>query len=162
MAEIGKKSRPRVLAISSGGGHWIQLLRVRPAFVDCDVVYATVADGYATDVEGSRFETVPNGNLWSVWSLLRSAVGVAWLLMRLRPDVIITTGAAPGCFAVMFGKLMGARTLWLDSMANAGGLSMSGRKSRRFTDLCLTQWKHLAGDGGPDFRGAVFNCSCKS
>jgi UDP-N-acetylglucosamine:LPS N-acetylglucosamine transferase len=157
-----KNSSPKVLAISSGGGHWIQLMRIRPAFAASDVVYATVAEAYADDVDGCRFEIVPNGNIWSAWGLLRSALGVAWLLLRLRPDVVVTTGAAPGYFAVMFGRLLGSRTLWLDSMANAGGLSMSGRKARRFTDLFLTQWRHLEGDGGPDFRGAVFNSSCSS
>lgn len=157
MDEVKQNARPKVLAISSGGGHWIQLLRIRPAFSSCEVVYATVADAYAADVDGCRFETVPNGNLWSLWGLLSSAFGVAWLLLRLRPDVVVTTGAAPGFFAVMFGRILGARTLWLDSMANAGGLSMSGLKARRFSDLCLTQWRHLAGEGGPDFRGSVFN-----
>ncbi len=41
---------PKVLAISSGGGHWVQLLRLRPAFAGCDVTYATVRDGYRADV----------------------------------------------------------------------------------------------------------------
>lgn len=160
MAKI--KSAPKVLAISSGGGHWIQLMRIRPAFAASDVVYATVADAYAADVDGYSFVTVPNGNIWSAWGLLRSALGVAWLMLRLRPDVVVTTGAAPGYFAVVFGRLIGARTLWLDSMANAEGLSMSGRRARKFADLCLTQWRHLSGDGGPDFRGAVFNSGCGS
>lgn len=159
MKAIENKKRPKLLAISSGGGHWIQLLRIRAAFDGCDVTYATVDDGYATDVEHCRFVRIPNGNLWSVWSLMRSAFGVGFLIMKLRPDVVVTTGAAPGYFAVMFGKLLGARTVWLDSMANAGSLSASGRKAMKFSDLCLTQWRHLTGDDGPHFRGAVFNSS---
>lgn len=159
MKGIENEIKPRLLAISSGGGHWIQLLRIRAAFDRCDVIYATVDDGYAADVEHCRFVRIPNGNLWSPWSLMRSAFGVGILLVRLRPDVIVTTGAAPGYFAVMFGKLIGARTVWLDSMANAGGLSASGRKAMRFSDLCLTQWRHLTTDDGPYFRGTVFNSS---
>lgn len=154
-----KEKRPKLLAISSGGGHWIQLLRIRAAFDGCDVTYATVDDGYAADVEHCGFVRIPNGNLWSVRSLLRSAFGVGCLILKLRPDVVVTTGAAPGYFAVMFGKLLGARTVWLDSIANAGSLSASGRKAMRFSDLCLTQWRHLTGDDGPHFRGAVFNNS---
>ena len=30
-----RAKKPRVMAISSGGGHWIELLRLRPAFDDC-------------------------------------------------------------------------------------------------------------------------------
>ena len=32
----------RILAIASGGGHWVELLRVRPAFDGGDVAWATV------------------------------------------------------------------------------------------------------------------------
>jgi hypothetical protein len=69
--------------------------------------------------------------------------------------VVITTGAAPGYFAVRIGKLLGARVVWLDSVANAGELSMSGRKAGSFVDLWLTQWPHLARDKGPACHGSV-------
>ncbi len=32
----------RVLAIASGGGHWVQLLRLQPAFAGLDVAYCSV------------------------------------------------------------------------------------------------------------------------
>ena len=46
-----------------------------------------------------------------------------------RPDVIITTGAAPGAMALVFGKLVGARTIWIDGLASADKLLASGRWS---------------------------------
>jgi hypothetical protein len=148
--------RPVVLAISSGGGHWIQLLRIRPAFDGCNVVYASVRAGYRFDLEpGESFHVVPDGNRWSKWNLLRSALGILWLLLRLRPDVIVTTGAAPGYFALRLGKWLRARVVWIDSVANAGELSMSGTKAGAFADLWLTQWPHLAREGGPQYYGSV-------
>jgi UDP-N-acetylglucosamine:LPS N-acetylglucosamine transferase len=148
--------RPRLLAISSGGGHWIQLLRLRPAFEGCDVTFATVRDGYRTDLEdGSRFALIRDGNRWSKWKLLRSALGIFWLLLRLRPDMVVTTGAAPGYFALRLGKWLGAHVIWIDSIANAGEISMSGQKAGHYADLWLTQWPHLAREGGPQFFGSV-------
>jgi hypothetical protein len=47
-----KRTRKKILAVSSGGGHWIELLRVRPAFEGADVVYVTVRRDYAGDVPG--------------------------------------------------------------------------------------------------------------
>ncbi len=47
----------KVLAISSGGGHWVQLLRLRPAFEGCAVTYACVRPAYAEDVPGQAFVT---------------------------------------------------------------------------------------------------------
>jgi UDP-N-acetylglucosamine:LPS N-acetylglucosamine transferase len=149
-------AKPVVLAISSGGGHWVQLLRLRPAFDGCDVTYATVMVGYRSDLDaGTRFHVIPDGNRWNKWKLLCSALGILWLLLRLRPDVIVTTGAAPGYFALRLGKWLGARVVWIDSIANAGELSMSGAKAGAFADLWLTQWPHLAREGGPQFFGSV-------
>ena len=90
----------KVLAISSGGGHWIQLLRLRPAFDGCAVTYATVREGYRLEVPGEEFRLIPDSNRWNKLALLRCALAVLWLVWRLRPDVVITTGAAPGYFGV--------------------------------------------------------------
>lgn len=148
--------RPKLLAISSGGGHWIQLLRLRPAFEGCDVTYATVREGYRQDLDaGSDFRVIPDSNRWSKIRLLRSALAILWLLLHLRPDVVITTGAAPGYFALRVGKWLGTRVIWIDSIANAEELSMSGHKAGRFAHLWLTQWPHLARDGGPQYFGSV-------
>ena len=43
---------------------------------------------------------------------------------------------------------MGARTIWIDSMANVDKMSMAGRLARRYSDLWLTQWPHLGVAGG--------------
>ena len=146
--------RKKILAIASGGGHWVQLLRLRPAFEGCEVVYATVREGYRGDVGGAEFRVIPDSNRWNKLALLRCALGVMWLVLRERPDVVISTGAAPGFFGVRFGKWFGARVIWVDSVANAEELSMSGRKAGGFVDLWVTQWQHLAGADGPKFFGS--------
>jgi hypothetical protein len=151
-----KSATTKLLAISSGGGHWIQLLRLRPAFEGCVVTYATVREGYRSDVgSGADFRVIHDGNRWKKVDLIRSALGVLWLLLRLKPDVVVTTGAAPGYFGVRFGKWLGARVIWVDSIANAEELSLSGEKAGSFVDLWLTQWPHLARDGGPQHMGSV-------
>ena len=148
--------KPRLLAISSGGGHWIQLIRLGPAFEGCDVTYATVREGYRADVGvAADFQIIRDGNRWHKFDLLRSALGILWLLLRLRPDVVVTTGAAPGYFAVRFGKWLGARVVWIDSVANAEELSLSGEMAGPFVDLWLTQWPHLARQWGPQHMGSV-------
>lgn len=147
--------KTKLVAISSGGGHWVQLLRLRPAFADCDVVFATVKPGYRSDVGNAEFRVIPDANLWNKLGLVRLLWGVFRLLWRERPDVVISTGAAPGYFAIRVGNLLGARTIWVDSVANAEELSMSGRKAGPHASLWLTQWEHLARENGPQFRGSV-------
>ncbi len=143
------------MAIASGGGHWVQLLRLRPAFEGCEVVYATAKEGYRSDVGEARFRVIVDANRSNKIGLLRAAWSVLALLLRERPDVVISTGAAPGFFALKFGKLLGIRTIWVDSIANAEELSMSGAKAGTCADLWVTQWPHLAREGGPTCMGNV-------
>lgn len=149
------RSRPRVMAISSGGGHWIELRRLTPAFEQCDVHWVTVECDYGDEVGDDAFHIVTDATRWNKLALCRMVLQIIWLLVRLRPDVVVTTGAAPGYAAVRFARYVGARTVWLDSIANADELSMSGRMAGQHADLWMTQWAHLAGEAGPEYAGAV-------
>jgi hypothetical protein len=131
------------------------LLRLRPAFEDCDVVYATVRKGYAEDLGGGRLAVIPDCNRQDKLRVAWCALMILALIIRTRPDVIVTTGAAPGYFAIRFGRLLGARTIWIDSVANAEELSMSGRMAAAYADAWLTQWPGLARPEGPAHWGSV-------
>lgn len=144
----------RVLAVASGGGHWVQLLRLRPAFEGSEVTWMTTQADYAKDV-GERLIVVRDANLWNKWALAQMFLQVGWRLLVLRPDVVVTTGAAPGFAAVLFGRLVGARTVWIDSIANSEELSASGARVGRWAHVWLTQWEHLARPGGPAYWGGV-------
>lgn len=149
-------TRRKILAIASGGGHWVQLLRLRPAFAGHDVVYATVDAAYAGNLDGEPLVVVKDATRWNKLGVLLLGLQIAWHLVRVRPDVIVSTGAAPGYLAIRIGKtLLRARTVWIDSVANIEQLSLSGRMVGRHADLWLTQWPHLAVAGGPEYRGAV-------
>ena len=152
---IMTRKKLKLVALSSGGGHWTQLLRLRPAFEGCEIVYATVKVGYRPDVDDSQFRVIPDANRWNKFALIRSIIGIFWLLLHERPDIVVSTGAAPGYFGVLIGRFLGARTIWIDSIANAEVLSLSGQRVGRHADLWLTQWRHLATEKGPFFRGSV-------
>ena len=113
------------------------------------------ADAAARGQPKPGFATILDANRWQKIRLIRSLLGLAWLVLKTRPDVVITTGAAPGFFALRLGGLMGARTVWLDSIANASALSLAGQKAGKHADLWMTQWPDLARDGGPEFKGSV-------
>ena len=159
---------PRVLAIASAGGHWVQLQRMRTAWDECRVTYVTTKAGYRTQVETDArnrgqaipaFHVVTDANRWQKIRLIRQVFDVLFVLLRTRPDIVISTGAAPGYFALKFGKLLGARTIWIDSIANAEELSLSGQKVQGSADLWMTQWPHLAKQSGTkrcvEYRGSV-------
>lgn len=145
----------KVLAVASAGGHWIQLLRLKPAFVDCELVFASTDVGNSIEVEGYEFHHIVNATRKSFWNFFRMFFQLLRIIYRVRPNVIVTTGSAPGLMTLLVGKLFRVKNVWIDSIANVNQLSTSGKNARHFADLYLTQWKDLAKQGGPEYKGSV-------
>jgi len=150
-----KVKRIKLLAIASGGGHWIQLLRLRPAFEGAEISYASVSDSLAVDVEGCDFYCFTDANRQRKFALLMQVMKIAWILIKVRPDVVVSTGASCGYIAIRMARLFRARTLFIDSIANAETLSLSGHMACKHANLMLTQWPHLASTEGPKYEGSV-------
>lgn len=145
----------RLLAIASGGGHWQQLMLMRPAFEGTDPLFLTTLPGLPEKFGASPAAIVPDCNRNEKVAILRTTAAVARHVIRHRPHVIISTGALPGVIALALGRAVGARTIWVDSVANADEMSMSGNLARRFAHLWLSQWDHVARAAGADYAGSV-------
>jgi UDP-N-acetylglucosamine:LPS N-acetylglucosamine transferase len=139
----------RVLAIASGGGHFVQLLRLRPGWAGHHVTYASVHAGSAAEVAPDPLLTFRDVSRANWWRLPLTLWDVAGILIKVRPQVIVTTGALPPLLALVLARPFGVRTLWIDSIANSERLSDSGRLALGVATQALTQWPPLAtGDAG--------------
>lgn len=145
----------RVIAIGSGGGHWQQLMTISPAFAHHDPLYVTTLRGLPEEFGQARFRIIPDCNRNEKLNVLRCAAALLWIMIRIRPHVVVTTGALPGVLALALARVVGARTIWIDSVANAEEMSMSGRLARRFATLWLSQWPDVAAASGADHAGSV-------
>jgi UDP-N-acetylglucosamine:LPS N-acetylglucosamine transferase len=153
--ENDKQRKIKILAVASGGGHWVQLKRLYPAFEGLDVTFVSVNAQYSADVKPYRFYTVRNATRYQKVALIVLFLQLLAILIRERPTVVVSTGSAPGIVALRIGKWLGARTVWIDSIANIDQISLSGRLAGPYADLWLTQWPHLALPGGPYYVGQI-------
>ena len=136
----------KVLAVASAGGHWTQLLLLGEAFNHCDVTYLTTAINRSAQQTHDKVIIVTDADLSIKMKLIPLAFQVLFSVIKFRPDVVISTGAAPGFFAVLFGRILGSKTIWIDSLANYSSLSVSGHYASKFCHLSLTQWPNLSDD----------------
>lgn len=158
MAEIGDRNvrRRRVMAVCSGGGHWVEMRRLLPAFEGFDMTYVSTHPDQDADLAGARYFCIRNFTRRNALVSIRVVAQLLRILRQERPEVVITTGAAPGLIALALAKLMlRSRTIWIDSLAAAETMSLSGRMARPFADAWLTQWETLARPGGPEHWGSV-------
>lgn len=136
--------KPKLLALASGGGHWTQLMRLRPAFAAFDTVYVSMFESYAEQVSDDRFYTIPDASRFNVRAFAPVMMSAARILMRERPAAVVTTGSAPMLAFILLSRMIGARTLWIDSIANSEKMSASGRLARKLAHQVITQWPDVA------------------
>ena len=148
--------KKKLMAVASIGGHWIQLLRIaRPMEEHYEMVYVSTHPKCATMVEGQKFCLTGDFSRSNAWKLIPSFLNAFKTIRKEKPDAIITTGAAPGLIYLFVGTLLGRKTIWIDSIANAEHLSASGRMASKFASRTYTQWKNLA-EGKIQYAGKVF------
>ncbi|MBY6186815.1 hypothetical protein KUV89_09305 [Marinobacter hydrocarbonoclasticus] len=140
----------KVIAVASNGGHWVQLLRLLPALQPEDINISL--DFISTEeinviYQGNSFRShvVTDCNFSeSKRKILPCLFQCCRIVNKIKPDVVVSTGAAPGLLTIFVARLCGAKTIWIDSIANSRKLSLSGRVAKYIASVCLTQWPELA------------------
>jgi UDP-N-acetylglucosamine:LPS N-acetylglucosamine transferase len=147
--------KPKLLALASGGGHWVELMRLRPAFADFETVYVSMFENYADQLDGAQLHVIPDATRFNPHGLVPIMFRALKIMAQERPDAIITTGAAPALPFVVLGRIIGCHILWIDSIANSDRLTLSGRVARAFGIKVVTQWPDVAALERVDHWGAI-------
>ncbi len=128
---------------------------LRPALERFNTSYVTTRRDFAERDGIARLFVIPDANRHRPLLFLTSVAQSISLMRTIRPDVVISTGALPGLACLLVGRLFGARTIWIDSVANSERISFSGWCARPFTSYWVTQWQHLATSHGAKFLGSL-------
>lgn len=140
-----RKQKFLVCLAASAGGHLSQLLRLADGWQGHKVFYVSTLDSVGDKLKRlGRYYITGECNREHPLRTLMVLTKCFRVILDEKPDVIVTTGAAPACLLCLVGKVFGAQIVWVDSIANVAKLSLSGRIIRPFANLFLTQWPELA------------------
>ncbi len=140
----------KVLFISSTGGHFNELMQLRPLFLKYDYHIITEKDKtneYLKDIYIDRISYVPYGTRSKLFSYIFKyfyiIIKSIYLFIRIKPKYIVTTGthtAGPICY---FGKLLGCKIIYIETFANRNTRTATGRLIYPIADLFIVQWKEM-------------------
>ena len=135
----------KICLAASSGGHLSQLLKLSESWKSHETFCVTTTDIVGRKIhEFGKVYVVGECNRENLIPVFRVFARCIRVMLREKPDVVISTGAAAGCIVCFLGKLLGARVIWIDSITNVERLSLSGRMVRYISDLLLVQWPELA------------------
>ena len=83
------------------------------------------------------------GKLCAVFRTLLAGMQSLVILLRTRPDAVISAGPAVSVPVSVLGKLFGARIIFIESSSRIRHPSLTGRLMYRWADLFFVQWQQL-------------------
>ena len=135
-------NRRLILLVCSSGGHLGQLYNLRPWWEDFDRVWVTFDKPDATSL------LVDEDVVWAYHPTTRNLPNLlrnAWLALktvrRLRPVMIVSTGAAVAFPFFLAGKVYGAKNTYIEVFDRLDSATMTGRLCLPLSDLFLLQWE---------------------
>lgn len=132
--------------IASSGGHWEEIMCLKPLFKRCDCFFVTETGGQARDSNLNNLYEVPQINRHELSFIIKYVM--LWkkakkIIDREKPDVIITTGALIAYPICKYAKKKGARLVYIESFARVRDASLTGKLLYPISDLFLVQWEEL-------------------
>jgi len=146
--------RLRVCLAASGGGHVRQLLDLEPAWSQHDYFFVTedtalgrsIADDHPSEFVAhfARGQARLAGPLKMAASALTNLAQSVALVLRRRPDVVVSTGAGSVYFTTLVAKLLGAKIVVIESFARFDNLSAFSKLAGPLADRKVVQSPALA------------------
>lgn len=142
---MGDKKKKICFAASSGG-HYEQLMMLKPLMEKNDSFVLTEKTQYAAEVAGERTYYLKQVNRKEKTFLIRMLQNFFLTLgiyLKERPNIVICTGVLamiPMCLLV---KLFGGKLIYLESFAKVTTPTETGKFLYRFADQFYVQWEPM-------------------
>ena len=133
--------RKRICIVSSPGGHLTEVLALKPCYGRYDYFYVLNDEALLSqEMQGRTFfirhserDLLFFVNLWEAWKILR----------RERPALLLSTGAGAIVPFTLVGKLLGIRSIFVETFTRVTKPSLTGRIMYRLADRFFYQCKSV-------------------
>jgi beta-1,4-N-acetylglucosaminyltransferase len=132
----------KLLLVCSSGGHLLLLHQLRPWWERHERSWVTFRK---TDAEsllsGERIDWAHHPTQRNLRNLVRN-LRVAWrVLLRERPDVVVSTGAGVAFPFFLLAKPLRIKTVFVEAYERLDRPSLTGRLCYPISDLMVLQWE---------------------
>lgn len=140
----------KVLFISSTGGHLSELLQLKPLFKKYDyhiITEKTSSTINLKDKYGDKISFLIYGTkhymLSYLWKVPVNIFKSLYLYFKIRPKVVITTGAHTAVWMCYIAKLFRSKIIYIETLANIESKTLSGKLVYPIADKFIVQWESM-------------------
>lgn len=136
----------KICFAASSGGHFEQLMMLKPLMDKYDSFIITERTSYKADSGKEKIYYINQVNrkersfLWNMTVNLFKSVRIYF---KEKPDAVICTGVLAMIPMCMIAKLMGKKLIYIESFAKVTTGTQTGRLMYKFADRFYVQWEQM-------------------
>lgn len=136
----------KLLFAASSGGHFEQIMMLKPLMEKYDSVLLTEKTSYGTGDNGVRTIYIPQINrkeLMFIPKLIGNTFRAIKIYHKEKPDIMITTGVLAIIPMALIMKLHRKKLVYIESFAKVTSKTMSGKLLYKHADQFYVQWESM-------------------
>jgi len=140
------RKKVKICLASSSGGHFEQLMMLRPLIEKYDGYVVTEKSGYDVNVGNIPVKYVLSINRTDktfFFKFLFNILKSFFIIVTDKPDYIISTGALAAVPLMVWTKLFGGKVIYIESFAKINSPNISGKIVYKFADQFYVQWENM-------------------
>lgn len=141
-----EKKKLKICFAASSGGHYEQLMMLKPLMEKYESFIVTEKTLYKASVKEKKIYYMHQVNrresLFTIWMLM-NLVHSMFIMMRERPNVVITTGVLAMIPISLLVKLTGGKLIYIESFAKVTSPTKTGKLLYKFADQFYVQWEPM-------------------
>lgn len=138
--------RIKIVFAASSGGHFEQLLMLKPLMEKYDSILVTEKTDYGAgklDIKTYYVNQINRKEKLFIFKFLLNTWKSFVILVKERPRVMITTGVLATVPMALLIKLSGGKLIYIESFAKVTSKTLSGKLLYRFADQFYVQWEEM-------------------
>lgn len=138
------KKNIKVCMVSSSGGHLTHLYMLKPFWQDKERFFVTFdkQDARSLLKDEIMYAAYYPSNR-SIKALIANTCLAIKVLLKERPNIIISTGAAPAVPFFWIGKVLGMKTIYIEVFDRIDKSTISGKLCYPVADIFIVQWEEM-------------------
>lgn len=140
------KEKKKLCFAASSGGHFEQILMLKPLMDKYDSFLITEKTTYKAVVKNEKMyflHQVNRKELLFPFEMLVNSFKSLYIYIKERPDVVITTGVLAMIPICLIVKFFGGRLIYIESFAKVSSANATGKLLYKFADQFYVQWPQM-------------------
>ena len=141
-----RKNKIKICFAASSGGHYEQLLMLKPLMKKYSSFVVTEKTKYSAELKKKKTYYLVQVNRKERSFVLRMIINVIKsirILLLERPDVVICTGVLAMIPICLLAKLLGKKLIYIESFAKVTSATETGKLLYKYADRFYVQWQSM-------------------